>query len=131
LKRIVAALPIAGILAATAATWWLAGEPAVRQERPPRAVEEVVKKRVANVLYEPRLAKFRAVKYLPQSRVGCGEVVARNSTGEDVQTVFVAYDSGFVRFSTEMSPADAVKLVRQSCPDPELLKRAEELALRN
>jgi hypothetical protein len=131
LKRIFAALPIAGVVAAAAAWWWLAAEPAVRQVRPTPAAEEVVKKRVAKVLYEPRMAKFRHVKYLEQSRVGCGEVVARNSTGDDVQTVFVAYDSGFVRFSSEMSPAEAVRVVRQSCPDPELLKRAEELALRN
>ena len=75
--------------------WWLVWMP--KAEAAERVVE--VQKRVLARLNDPDSAKFRGVKYFPQTGAGCGDLNARNRMGGYVGfTSFVALKNGEVTF---------------------------------
>jgi hypothetical protein len=118
-----------GVVALVTLAWWLfAMRPALEEPKEPILDKALVESQVRRVLPNPSGARFRLVKYFEASKVGCGEVLVQSGTGAQARLFFVAHEHGHVRLSSEMPANDFLKVVEESCPDPELQALARELA---
>jgi hypothetical protein len=111
-----------GVVALVTLGWWFfAMRPSLQAPpREPLLDKALVESQVRRVLPNPASAKFRLVKYFEASKAGCGEVLFLSETGAQVKVLFVAHEHGHVRLSSDTPAHEFLKVLEESCPDPEL-----------
>jgi hypothetical protein len=118
-----------GVVVIVTLAWWVLAmwltQPAPKESLLDKTL---IESQVRRVLPNPSSARFRLVKYFEGSKVGCGEVLVLTETGTQVKVFFVAHEHGHVRLSSEMPANDFLKVLEESCPDPELQALARKPA---